>query len=308
MISVVVFCDPQHDNSGEQLVRCYAEQTLPYDQFEVVIADNCERRELAAAVASVRERVPGLNIRYESTNVIGRAATINRGARAARFPLLAIMADDALPTRTALESFVSFHQQNPHPLAVAIGPTLFSRELRQDGLRRWLEDSGTLFGVPMRNAFSIWPKQFFFTGNVCFKLGLMRQIGEFNETFPWITWDDYEFGTRLVAAGGYSHLVTGALAWHEHYVTLEERTGAMRKGGHAAALHEKMRPTTMPWLPSLEAAHRERNTELPADDPALSLPLRVARIRKIFDRAFLEGYEAERRGDRSDLEGLLATT
>ncbi len=307
-ISVIVFCDPLHDNEGEELVSAYSNQTLKFDQFEVFIVDNCDRVAIRNAVARYNEALPALNLRYVATDAVGRAATLNYGLTLAHSPLIAIMADDAVPTSTALDSFVRFHESNPHPLAVAIGPTLFREPLRRDPFRRWLEDSGTQFGVPMRTTFSTWPQQFFFTGNCAMKREVFEHVGLFNEAFPWITWDDFEFGTRLVKAGGYSQLVSGALAWHEHHVTVAERSGALRKGGHAAFIHEKIGALTKPWTPMLDRADRLRHREIPVDDASLPLWERVPGFEQRFDREFLLGYEAEARGDRSDLVGLSAST
>jgi GT2 family glycosyltransferase len=307
-ISAVVFCDPLHDNSGEALVNAYRDQTLDYDEFEVIIVDNCARTAIERAVSELNSTAPLLNIRYVPTDAIGRAATLNFGLTLTRAPLVAIMADDAVPTSAAFESFARFHESNPHPLAVAIGPTLFREELRRDPLRRWLEDSGTQFGVPLRTTFSAWPQHFLFSGNCAMKRSLFDEVGYFNEAFPWITWDDFEFGTRLMKAGGYSQLVTAALGWHEHWVTLKERAGAMRKGGHAAVIHERIGPIVRPWDVMLDRANRFRNEALLPDDPMLPLWQRIPRFEKLFDREFLQGYERERASDRSDLLGLSAST
>jgi glycosyltransferase involved in cell wall biosynthesis len=307
-ISTIVFCDPVHDNSCEELLGAYCTQTLDYADFEVIVVDNCKRTATEEVTKKLNTTIPRLNLRYVQVDTIGRAATLNFGLTLANAPLVALMADDALPAQTALESFVDFHESNPHPLAVAIGPMLFREALRRDPLRRWLEDSGTQFGVPMRTTFSAWPQHFFFTGNCAMKRELFDEIGLFNEAFPWITWDDFEFGTRLTQAGGYSQLVTGALAWHEHYVTLKERSGAMRKGGHAAAIHERIGPIIRPWTAMLDRANRIRNETLLPDDPALPLWQRVPRFEKLFEREFLLGYERELAADRSDLIGLEAST
>jgi GT2 family glycosyltransferase len=311
LISVIVFCDPMHDNSGTELLNAYKNQTLDHARYEVIVVDNCDRVAIANVARRLNETTPSLNLRYcpvDAKQVIGRAAVLNAGLKGVQAPLIAIMADDAVPCATALESFVEFHQANTHPLVAAIGPTLFRKALRQDGLRRWLEDSGTLFGLGMRTTYSIWPQHFFFTGNVAVKASLFERVGYFNEAFPWITWDDFEFGTRLMKAGGHSQLVTGALAWHEHWVTLAERTGAMRKGGHAAVIHEKIGPIIRPWQSMLDRAHQQRHETLLDDDASLPLWQRVPRFERIFERAFLEGYEAETRNDRSALADLVAST
>jgi GT2 family glycosyltransferase len=308
-LSVILFTDPVHDNCGMQLLRSYARQHLAHDAFDVIVADNCGRRELENAVARAQDEAPTLNIRYVGLDTLGRAASINAALAATSSELVAIIADDAIPEPTALQAFLDFHAANADPLAVAIGPTVFREELRRDPLRRWLEDSGTQFGTSLRQVYPFWPKQFFFTGNTCMKRAAFEHVGRFDERFPWITWDDYEFSQRWIEAGGYSQLVNGALAWHEHWVTFEERTGAMRKGGHAAHIHEKqIGARSKPWQLMLDRADQCRHMDLPQDDERLSLPQRVPIFEAIFDRAFLEGYEAEARGDRSDLEGLIAST
>ena len=307
-ISVLVFCDPQHTNSGLTYFECFAQQTLPHEQFEVIVVDNSGRTDFRDAALSTCVRYPGLSIRYQTVQRPGRAAAFNDGIALARAPLIALMADDSLCTPTSFAATLAYHQRNPDPLAVSIGPTLFTEALRADPLRRWLEDSGTQFGVCLRQQFTSWSKHFFFSGNACVKRALFDKVGLFNEAFPWITWDDYEFGLRLVAAGDYSQLVTGALAWHDHNVSFDERAGAMRKGGHAAHIHQNMGADTRAWQGMLDSAARWRGAVLPTDDATLALPQRVPIFKAHFDRAFLEGYEAEARGDRCDLDALFGST
>lgn len=308
LLSLIVFCDPQHHNPGLQYGASLLAQTLPFENFEVIIADDCERWAFRDAILACATRNPSLQVRYLPVSRPGRAAVLNSAIMEARAPIVAIYADDALPTPAALAAHLRFHQSNRDPLAVSIGPTPFRAPLRSDLLRRWLEDSGTLFGVPIRRQATRWPRNFFFTGNCAIKRSLPNLIGGFDERFPWITWDDYEFGLRLTAAGGYSQLVADALAWHEHYVTLPERTGAMRKGGHAAYLHETLGVQQRPWQPMLDAADAARHRPLLEDDPALPSVERIARFRAALDRAFLEGHEAEAAGDRSDLVALIGST
>ncbi len=304
-ISVLVSCDIEHHNSGLDYIAYFAQQTLPHNQFEIIVLDNVGRAEFRRGVALAQEQFPSLTIRYETVNRPGRAAAFNYGLALARAPLIALIADDALATSTLLAAQLAYHQRNPDPLAVSIGPMLFAEALRADPLRRWLEDSGTLFGVCLRQQFTVWPKQFFYTGNSCVKRALFDIIGPFNEAFPWVTWDDYEFGLRLAAAGGYSQIVIGALAWHEHRVGFNERVVAVRKGGHSAYIHDQMGAQTKPWRGMLEANAQQRNTVLPVDNATLSLTQRVPIFKAHFDRAFAEGYDAEARGDRSDIPELM---
>ncbi len=87
-----------------------------------------------------------------------------------------------------------------------------SEELRQDLFARWQEDSGQIFGVPMRRTMPGWPASFFFGGNTSIKKAKFDALGGFNEHFPYDALDDHEFGLRWVASGGDSRLVAGAVA------------------------------------------------------------------------------------------------
>ncbi|MEO7254076.1 MAG: glycosyltransferase [Casimicrobium sp.] len=303
-ISVLVSCDTEHHNSGFAYIECFAQQTLPHHQFEIIVLDNVGRDAFRCGVALAHERFPSLTIRYQTVPRPGRAAAFNEGLALARAPFIVLIADDALPTPTALAAHLAYHQRNSDPLAVSIGPTVFTETLRADPLRRWLEDSGTLFGACLRQQFTVWDRRFFFSGNSCLKRTLFDKIGVFNEAFPWVTWDDYEFGLRLGAAGGYSQLVVGALAWHEHYVGFAERVAAMRKGGHAAYIHGQLGAHAEPWLTIVAANARNRESVLPVDNAKLALTQRAPIFKAHFDRAFAEGFEAEARGDRSDIAAL----
>ena len=307
-ISVIVYSDPVHVNSAQALLRAFTAQTLPRETFEVVIVDHHDRPDIAGEVLELRAADPQCNIRVTSAAAPGRAAALNHGVRCTEAPLLALFADDALPMPTALESYVRFHAADPHPLSMGIGRTIFDATLRSDGLRRWLEDSGTLFGLPMRMPPPLWPETFFFAGNACLKRSALAEIGGFDERFPWITWDDFEFGLRMVDAGGRSQLVLGATAWHDHAVAFEERAASMRVAGHAAVIHERIGTRSTSWHGILQRARRNAGHAIPTDDPALPLWRRTATFQLRFDREFLAGYEAESRNDRSDLAGLAGST
>ena len=300
-ISVVGFCDPTHVDQSAQYVDRFLKQTLPHDQFEMLIVEDVQAARFRETLTACAVHHPDLAFRYVEVKLPGRAAAINAGIAQARAPIVAIFADDAIPTADALAAHLHYHESNRDPMAVSIGPMLFRNELRHDPFRRWLEDSGSLFGLSMQQQFTRWPASFFYCGNCAIKRELIDQIGGFDERFVWFTWNDYEFGLRLSAAGGYSQYVSAALAWHEHRVTLGERARVMRTGGHAARLHESFGISNRPWQAMLDSARAQRHMLLPADDEHLPLVERIPTFQAYLNRAFLEGYEAESRGDRTDI-------
>ena len=132
-------------------------------------------------------------------------------------------------------------------MGVGIGPAFFTPECRADAFRRWLEDSGRLFGVPFRTAASQWPRDFLYLGNASMPRELHQALGEFDEAFEHDLFDDLEFSLRLVEQGVVTHLVPKALAWHDHAVTVHERLEAMRRSGAAARGYDETRRGRGPW-------------------------------------------------------------
>jgi len=307
-ISVIGFCDPSHINHGALFIDHLARQDLPLAEFELIIADDQHCADFRAATSARAAQSPELAFRYIDVERPGRAAAINAGVALARAPVIAILADDAMAAPAALAAHLAFHDANPDPLAVSIGPMLFADALREDGFRRWLEDSGSLFGMSLRRQFTRWTPDFFYCGNCAMKRTLFDRIGGFDERFTWITWDDFEFGQRLVAAGGYTQYVSAAIAWHEHRVTLPERLQSMRTGGHAACLHERLGAPARPWSVMLDAARARRGETLADDDETLPLSERIAIFEAHLHRAFLEGYEAAQRYNQHGIDAATAPT
>jgi len=83
--------------------------------------------------------------------------------------LLVVLADDFDPSPGLIAAYAEYHTLNPDLNAVGIVSRLFSDDLRKDIFARWLEDSGKIFGVPMRHISDVWPKTFFYAGNASIK-------------------------------------------------------------------------------------------------------------------------------------------
>ena len=135
--------------------------------------------------------------------VVGTVVSFD--ARAAL--LLVFLADDFDPSPGLIAAYAEYHTLNPDLNAVGIGPGLFPDNFRKDRFTRWLEDSGKIFGVPMRRILAVWPKTFFYAGNASIRKAKFQSLGGFDERFLNDAWDDFEFGVRWVASGGYSQFV-----------------------------------------------------------------------------------------------------
>jgi glucosyl-dolichyl phosphate glucuronosyltransferase len=115
-ISVVV-CTFNRPDYLRSALQSLALQTLPIDDFEIIVVDNgsgCVTREL---VDDIRERMR--NLRYVRENCIGLSRARNTGAKAASSPYIAYLDDDAKPEPGWLESIVrAFCDTEPAPAAV----------------------------------------------------------------------------------------------------------------------------------------------------------------------------------------------
>lgn len=288
--SVIVALNPHEGDIGT-ILDGYAVQAGMQGRFELIIVDNGTRPGAATRCAEHAVAFPGLRVRCVESPTPGRAAANNAGVRAAEGDLLIFVADDFVPGLTLVRSHVEFHRYLVRP-AVGIGPAYFTTGCRTDPFRRWLEESGRLFGVPFRTAAQNWSRDFFYVGNASLARELYQRVGGFDETFEYDLFDDFEFGMRLRVHDVRTHLLPKALAWHDHAVTLAERMTAMRRSGEAACRYEQRWPGVRPWaaiadLP-LEALAREVAETRRAG--VENVQRRADYFRALMDLAFVQGY------------------
>ncbi|MEP7181676.1 MAG: glycosyltransferase [Betaproteobacteria bacterium] len=298
--SVVVAVNP-HENDLSRMLDGYARQCTGSAAFELIVVDAGHRADVADAAARHRARHPASGIRVVRGGARGRAAANNAGIAAARSDLIIIMADDLVPASTLVAAHLAFHESRPGAAAVGVGPGYFTEPLRRDPFRRWLEDSGTLFGIPMRAGRLGWSDTFFYVGNASFSRSLYDDVGRFDERFAHDVWDDFEFGCRLAAHGVRSTFLPKALAWHDHAVDLEERGRAIERAGAAARLCESLHPHIRPWAElvakpsaSYSAAAFEAAARHGRDGTPATLG---ASFQATLDFFFVSGYENATAGD-----------
>jgi len=215
-----------------------------------------------------------------------RSLRHNLGAAHAGGDLLVFLADDFEPVPHFLEAHADFHELNPDPHAVAVGPGLFDDALRQQPFARWVEDSGQIFGVPFRRCAGAWPRNYFYAGNASIKRSKFESLGGFDERFATDAWDDYEFGLRFAASGGYSQVVTEAIGIHRHAVSYEERCQTMEQAGEAARVLEAAHPEVSrdwPWLKPPSEIVQEWSVDADL--------LRLDAWQRGLNAAFRQGYE-----------------
>jgi glycosyltransferase involved in cell wall biosynthesis len=153
-----------------RLVAALEAQTLPVEQFEVLIVDDCSGDGTAEVLADVGGRSP-LTLRVLTTPVNGGPAVArNLGWRAARAPYVAFTDDDCVPRPDWLDQGLRACQVTPR-LGVLQGATVLPREHPQRGpLSVYREILG--------------PSPYFEGCNLFFPRKVLEETGGFDETLP----------------------------------------------------------------------------------------------------------------------------
>lgn len=288
-VSLIVASEPDFFKHKQQsFFASVAAQTYPHDAFEVIFVDGQAKASTSRAFAEFRQQHPAISASLLSCPSPARATQNNMAAAQADGDLLVFLADDFDPSPGLIAAYAEYHTLNPDLNAVGIGPGLFPDDCRKDLFARWLEDSGKIFGVPMRRILAVWPKTFFYAGNASIRKAKFQSLGGFDERFLTDAWDDFEFGVRWVASGGYSQFVAGATAVHRHAVSFDERCRNMEHAGKAARVLEKLHPNLdHSWRTMI---HRDNEPIYPFPEVNAPTYTRIAFYVQQLDAAFRRGY------------------
>jgi GT2 family glycosyltransferase len=283
-----------NDDSIQPVVAALAQQTFSPARFEVLVMH-------PGTPIPAHLDAGELHLRQIDSGVYGgRAAAFNRGIREARADLVVLLAHDFVPCQGFLAAHLSAHESDPRPDFAAIGPAIFPPELRDSPFRRWLEDSGALFGVPFTSS-QPPPPDFFWCANTSLKRRHLLADDLFDERLSLTAWDDYELGLRLRARGTEIRWVPEAMAIHEHPVTVAERRDVMQDAGISAARFDAKYPRAHAWHSGTDPNTPSLRTEAMAQWARLrhALSHRESDAHTYFEKtlraAFLRGYRQELR-------------
>jgi GT2 family glycosyltransferase len=193
MLKISVIIPTRHRN--EQLAQCLdrlapGRQTLPADQYEVIVTDDgsCSTSE-----AVVLQRYPWA--RWVAGPRRGPAANRNNGARHARSEWLAFTDDDCVP---ASDWLAAFEQPAKSEARVLEGKTTCNA-----GIHTPLQEAPiNLTGG------NLW------SCNFMIRARLFREIGGFDDSFPMPTCEDMELNGRLRKLGHIPQFVPDAIVDH----------------------------------------------------------------------------------------------
>ncbi len=184
----------------------------------------------------LESQVPWLTIKKWAIHEPSHRSTRrNLAIERATAPLIMFLAGDCHPVKGCLERHVTFHQDHPEKQAIGIGGAFFESSI-VNRFMDWADRSGAQFGLPFYEYADEAPLgKYFYGANSSMKLELMKEVGPFDENFPYNATDDYDIGLRLQKLGAKSFYLSGAEVIHHHHVEMAERDISLQESGEGTA-------------------------------------------------------------------------
>jgi glycosyltransferase involved in cell wall biosynthesis len=197
-----------------------ARQDLSPSTFEVIVVDDGSPDNTRQIVQKKKQTAP-FELSYLHHSNQGPGYTQNRGIRAARAPIILLLADDIFLTPGALRSHLEVHLRHPAPEVAVLGKVLQSPELNQSVfLKKW-----DPFRFRDLQGLRELPAYRFGAANLSFKRDFMLRYGMFHEKMARAgaaALEDWEVGYRLKKHGMRLLYCVDALGYHYHLCTLDE--------------------------------------------------------------------------------------
>lgn len=223
----------------ERTLLALAEQTLPPDAFEVVVVDDGSV-DGSADKAAARQFL--CDVRLLRQHNRGPAAARNAGARGARADLLVFLDADMIPAPGLVEAYVTAFAMQPE--AIHIGRIL-----------AWPAAFETLFDrvtrVEMTHDLGAARRELAFyhlaSGNFALGAGIFRRLGGFDEALRMT--EDTDLGYRAEQGGVPIRYCAGAVGYHNHPKTLDQRCAYMQSTAFWTTRLLAKHPQMAPLLP-----------------------------------------------------------
>ncbi len=184
-------------NRAPILARCLealVAQTLPKNQFEVVVCDDGSTDDTQAVLASFADRLSLQCLRQENK---GPATARNRAIAVAKAPYLMIINDDSILAPPALAQHVAANAHN----IITLGCFRTPSEYKKDFFTAMVDSMGWIFPFVGMKKPDMKNFDLFLTANLSLPAEAFKKVGGFDETFPSPAGEDIEMGYRLSKAG-----------------------------------------------------------------------------------------------------------
>ncbi len=281
-ISVII---PTYQRAAllERSLESLTAQTLPRDDFEVVVIDDGSSDWTASVCERLAEELPLRYLRIENSGI---SAAKNLGLFASRAPLVLWFDDDDLADPGLLQAHIDAHDAHPEEHVAVLGYTTWASELEITPLMEYVTEIGKhLFSYPNIEDGQTLDYTYFWGGRSSCKRSFLAQHGSFDQDMSGI--EDMELGFRLARHGLTVIHSRSATSYMVRAVSFDEFAQRCHKRGHALWRFTQRHPD-----PEVERYCRvaEALEKWPSLEP--SLEEKLDRVREL-DRRHAEAGELE---------------
>ena len=251
-LSVVM---PTHNRAGllPATLRALNAQTIPSDEYEVIlVADGCQD-DTARVVAGIRPEL-AYALHFIEQPGAGAAAARNRGVELARAPLILFLDDDMDPAPSLIEAHLAEHAERPGALVLGYFPIPFG-PVRDDPFAGPARDWWDAGFAQRRQPGYRFDFRDFCTGNISVPADLFRQVGGFYQRIGGAGGEDWELGYRLLRLGAKFRFAKDALSHHQDFNSLDR---ALRRSHAEGLAHAQtiLRHIELAWCFNLHRLSR----------------------------------------------------
>ncbi|MFH1375510.1 MAG: glycosyltransferase family 2 protein [Patescibacteria group bacterium] len=217
-----------------------ATQTLPKEDFEVIVVDDGSRDETPRLLREFVDKHV-LDLKVFTQNNAGQGVARNLGIERSGGEILLFLGDDMLPKPDLLERHYRFHSANLEKERSALGKVTWHPEIRVSRFMRWLTHSGVQFkfhDLSHGEQTDFWR---FYTANISIKRELLGRE-RFDQDFSGWGFEDAELGYRLQEKGMELIYLPAALAEHFHKIDATSLFERQFAAGKNAVLFQKKHP------------------------------------------------------------------
>ncbi len=226
----------------QKVLREYEFQTLPPDQFEVIVIDSSSTDGTTEWIAQYR---PNFQFRGLTRKNEGKAAARNVGVTAAKGGHILITDADMIPDPKLIETHLTAQ------LATQ-APTCFEGLTYNMTHYHWPPKSEAIYPYITRD-YSPGKKlgwYYFLTGNISFPKSIFLEENGFSTDFKGYGWEDLELGYRFQQKKIPLYYLPQAVNYHYHVVTDDDEISRCKAKGESAKVMLQKHPE-LKWFMGL---------------------------------------------------------
>lgn len=218
-VAILTIVMPTHNRSdvlGRVLRTLESQIAEQRASVEVIVCDDGSA-DATSEVLALPWSMPMLSMRLAHNS--GPAKARNTALAHARGQVVLFLGDDIEPGPGMIAAHIAWHRAHPDRRDALLGHTTWPANMKTTPFMQFLEQGGRALFFDYQDLPRNRPVSGakFYTCNVSLKRALYEEVGGFDESFPFASHEDLEYGLRLEQAGmrlWYDPSVLG-LHWHQ---------------------------------------------------------------------------------------------